>query len=418
MLATDFNKWSLGRERIDEVTSYLGAGIFVNEGAAWKHSREMLRPCFERSVVSDTEMFERHVQRLFQVVPKDGSEVDLQPLLLDLSMDMATDLLFGRSTDALGKRHEASEVQAFCDAFDYASNPFERDAFKKWGAITLFLPDRFNTAKKKHVKIMQGKPPIPPPSRSRRTDSPRDFVDRIIDAHIAQSKTGAKQRYNFISALLEATPDRTTVRSELLNILIAGRDTVAALLSNIIWELPRHPAVLADLRTEIETAVGAAQPTYQQLKDMKYLRAIVSESQRLHPIVPVNSREALQDTLLPRGGGPDEARPVLVPKGSYVAWHMHSMQRRADLFGADADVFRPGRWLEPGFRPGWAFVPFSGGPRVCVGQSFALAETMYVVVRLVQGFDVRRKDAGEWVEKISVTCTGLGGCRVGLTARA
>jgi cytochrome P450 len=147
--------------------------------------------------------------------------------------------------------------------------------------------------------------------------------------------------------------------------LLAGRDTVASLLSNILWELPRHPSILTSLRNEIRDACGTDLPTYEQLKSMQYLRAIVNESQRLYPIVPANNREALVDTFLPRGGGADGTAPVLVPKGSYVAWHLYSMQRRSDLFGVDADVFRPERWLEPGFRPGWAFVPFSGGPRVC-----------------------------------------------------
>jgi cytochrome P450 len=150
---------------------------------------------------------------------------------------------------------------------------------------------------------------------------------------------------------------------------------------------------------------------------MKYLRAIVNESQRLYPVVPVNSREALVDTVLPRGGGNDETAPVLVTKGAHVVWHMYSMQRREDLFGEDADKFRPERWLEPGFRPGWAYIPFSGGPRVCIGQNFALTETMYVVVRLVQHFEIERKDFEEWKEKFSITCTGLGGCKVGLTPR-
>jgi cytochrome P450 len=93
------------------------------------------------------------------------------------------------------------------------------------------------------------------------------------------------------------------------------------------------------------------------------------------------------------------------------------MQRRADLFGSNADVFRPERWLEPGFRPGWAFIPFSGGPRACIAQNFAQTQTMYVVVRLLQTFDIERKDFEEWREKLSITCTGLGGCKVGLTSR-
>ncbi len=155
MLATNFSAWSLGQGRIDEMSSYLGYGIFVNEGAAWKHSRELLRPCFEKSLVADVESLERHVKRLFEVVPQDGSEVDLQPLLHDLSMDVATELLFGRSTKALGRKDDG-EVRAFCEAFDYASNPFGREAFKKWGVISLFLPEWFDVVKKRHVKAMQG----------------------------------------------------------------------------------------------------------------------------------------------------------------------------------------------------------------------------------------------------------------------
>lgn len=156
VLATNFAAFGLGQERIDEMSSYLGWGIFVNEGAAWKHSREMLRPCFEKSLVADVDLLERHTQRLFELVPKDGQVVDLQPLLHDLSMDIATELLFGRGTNALDREGGGEEARQFCDAFDYASNPFEREAFKKWGAIALFMPDRFNSAKKRHVKTMQG----------------------------------------------------------------------------------------------------------------------------------------------------------------------------------------------------------------------------------------------------------------------
>jgi cytochrome P450 len=153
VLATNFSEWSLGQERIKEMSSYLGGGIFVNEGAAWKHSRDMLRPCFERSHIADVDMLERHTKKLFDMVPKDGTAVDLQPLLHDLAMDIATDLLFGRSTNALSRNEDDHEVRDFCAAFDYASNPFGRESFKKWGVIALFLPDR---QKKQHVKVMQG----------------------------------------------------------------------------------------------------------------------------------------------------------------------------------------------------------------------------------------------------------------------
>jgi cytochrome P450 len=157
VLSTNFGEWSIGQQRIKEMSSFLGYGIFVNEGAEWKHSREMLRPCFEKKLVANTQVLERHTQRLFALLPQDGQTVDLQPFLHDLAMDIATDLLFGMSTNALCQDENGHAVKDFCDAFNYASNPFERKAFKRWGVISLFLPDRFNMEKKKHVKVMQGK---------------------------------------------------------------------------------------------------------------------------------------------------------------------------------------------------------------------------------------------------------------------
>lgn len=180
--------------------------------------------------------------------------------------------------------------------------------------------------------------------------------------------------------------------------------------------------MLARLRQEIEDSVGGDIPTYQQLKDMKYLKALINESQRLYPIVPSNARQALQDTILPRGGGPDGKSPVLISKGSYVLYIPWAMHRRTDAFGDDAHVFDPTRWLDEGhasspLRPGWAYLPFSGGPRICIGQNFALTECMFVLVRLLQRYDIDKRDDEPWREKLGITCVGLGGCKVGLTQR-
>ncbi len=169
------------------------------------------------------------------------------------------------------------------------------------------------------------------------------------------------------------------------------------------------------LRREITSITGDNVPSYEQLKEMKYLRAIINESQRLYPIVPSNSRQALHDTILPHG---TNGAPVLVPAGAYVLFHSWSMHRRTSIYGADSALFNPDRWLKPDFRPGWAYVPFSGGPRVCIGQNFALTEVMFIVVRLVQQFDIEQKDPSEWTEKLTLTCTGVGGCKVGLRRRA
>lgn len=86
------------------------------------------------------------------------------------------------------------------------------------------------------------------------------------------------------------------------------------------------------------------------------------------------------------GGGPDGTAPVFLPKGSEINFSSHVLQRRHDIWGSDADEFVPARWKK--LRPGWNYVPFNGGPRVCIGQQYALTESGYIVVRMLQKFDI------------------------------
>lgn len=200
-----------------------------------------------------------------------------------------------------------------------------------------------------------------------------DFVDYFVDAGFANRETIKSQtggRYVFLNELLKQTDDKVQIRSELLNILLAGRDTTASLLSNVWFELSRRPEVYKKLREEVN-ALGGKKPSFQQIKDMKYLRALLNESLRLHPVVPGNSRQATNDTVLPTGGGPDGKSPIFVPAGMIVGWSLWSMHRRTDFYGPDAEEFRPDRWLgDKGLRPSWEYLPFNGGPRICIGREY------------------------------------------------
>jgi cytochrome P450 len=130
---------------------------------------------------------------------------------------------------------------------------------------------------------------------------------------------------------------------EVLSIFTAGRDTTTSVLSYLFFELSRRPDVVAAIRQEIEE-LGEENPTWEHLRSMKYLNWVLKEALRLNPPVASNQREAIRDTVLPRGGGPDGRSPVFVVAGTNVRYQPWVMHRRKDIYGEDAEDFRPERW--------------------------------------------------------------------------
>ena len=106
--------------------------------------------------------------------------------------------------------------------------------------------------------------------------------------------------------------------------------------------------------------------TYRAHKLTTFAPCIAS---RLYPQLPVNVRIAAKNTVIPKGGGPDGQSPVMIPKGKGIGWSTYHMHRQKDLYGSDAESYRPERW-ETGELDniGWGFMPFHGGPRLCLGS--------------------------------------------------
>ncbi|CZR51989.1 probable cytochrome P450 52A12 [Phialocephala subalpina] len=403
ILATNFKDFGLG-QRQESFGPLLGQGIFTTDGAQWEHSRALVRPNFTKAQVADLDTFESHIQRLISKLPRDGSTVDLQPLFFQLTLDSATEFLFGESVNSLTSQ-EGSEQEVFGRSFDLAQAQLgKRSRLGK--LVHLFRDKEFDQACK----------------------TVHQFVDNIIlkalersqpkDAEKSIDGKGEKERYVFLTEMLKSTRDPKQLRDELLNILLAGRDTTASLLSNTFHVLARRPDIWAKLLAEVDQLHGE-KPDYETLRNMKYLKYLMNESLRLYPVVPGNARFANKDTVLPRGGGLSRTSPIYISKGQVVAYSTYVMHRRPDIYGPDAAHFRPERWApEEGLRPGWGYLPFNGGPRICVGQQFALTEASYTTVRLVQEFcGLESRDAREWVEQLSLTMACGNGVKVGLVPR-
>jgi len=189
--------------------------------------------------------------------------------------------------------------------------------------------------------------------------------------------------------LVNCTEDQSMIRDEILNIMIAGRDTTAGTLTFVIWMLSQHPDVLRRLREEILSVVGDSRsPTLEELREMKYLRAVINETLRLYPAVPFNSRTSTAPVVLPAANG---GNPIYVPANIRVFYSVFLMHRRKDLWGPDAEEFDPDRFLDERLRKyltpsPFIFSPFNAGPRICMGQQFAYNEMSYFLTRLLQEF--------------------------------
>lgn len=322
-------------------------------------------------------MEERHVQKALQALPAANDRwtaaTDIQSIFFRLTIDSATEFLFGESVETQLGALSDSKAEQFPYYFDKS----------QWYCA--------------HRGRFEGLHFLVNNKESRHSDQQvhafvDHFVERALEMVRQEKITGDEEKssnYVFLHALAAATQDPIELRSQLLNILLAGRDTTASLLSWTILLLARHPAVFKKLRQTIMDDFGSfAHPrniTFASLKSCQYLQYTMSEVLRLYPVVPLNRRTATRDTTLPLGGGEDGTLPVYVKKGQSVMYNPHVLHRRKDIWGEDADVFDPDRWTSK--KVSWDYIPFNGGPRICIGQQFALTEAGYVLVRLLQRFD-------------------------------
>ena len=378
VLATQFKEFGFGDYRIGVLAPLLGNGIFSADGAQWEHARAMMRPQFARDQVQDLELEEEHVGNLMQALPVNSTtgwtaETDLQVLFFRLTLDSACQFLFGESVDSqllnlpknagvtsLKKPREVDEG-TFADAFDMSQYFLAtRARFQD----LYWVKDGFkfrDDVRKTHRFIDY----FVNVALRRRNE-------RLVGGKAAEVEGGG--RYIFLDALVNETQDPVELRHQLVNILLAGRDTTASMLGWAFYILARRPDLWRRLREAIIDDFGtynnSKEISFTTLKNCTFLHWIMNETLRLYPVVPANTRRCFKATTLPSGGGPDGKSPVYVRPGTNVDYSVHVMHRMKEYWGEDAEEFKPDRWATR--KPGWEYLPFNGGPRICLGRTCCL----------------------------------------------
>lgn len=209
ILSSNFEEWSLGPRR-KVMFPLFGDGIFTQEGRDWKHSRDLLRPQFTHRQYENLEVFRQSMEDLLKVLPSEGV-IDLQPYFFRITLDVTTAFLFGESVGSL--RDSAKSESSFARAFNTAQD---------FLAKRMRLQDLY--------WLIGGK------DFTNACEAVHGFADQIIERSLSRDRTDEKEsdKYTFLDVLSKSCPDRTALRSQIINILVAGRDTTACLIS---WTL-------------------------------------------------------------------------------------------------------------------------------------------------------------------------------------
>ncbi|GJJ12444.1 hypothetical protein Clacol_006686 [Clathrus columnatus] len=203
----------------------------------------------------------------------------------------------------------------------------------------------------------------------------------------------------FEQCWLNITADPKDVKDELMNFLLAIRDTTASFLTFTTYVLASSPEITADLQDEIASVMDEREMiTSADIGRMPYLRSVLNEVLRLFPPVPFNIRRCLRDSILP--SPLSKTGPFPIKKGTSVTYIPFIIQRQPDLWGSSAESFDPDRWStdfpKASFLHSFAFHPFNGGPRLCLGQQYAYIECSHVIIRLYGMID-KLCEGGLWI---------------------
>jgi cytochrome P450 len=338
----------------------LGNGLFTSDGDFWRRQRRLAQPAFHRRRVATFGelMTEATLAMLWRWRPSvaQGLPLDVATEFMHLTLEVATRSLFSTSV--------------------------ERDVDAIGRAITTLLNEvtfRFT---------FPFYPPLNVPTpRNRRFLAARATLDDVIYGIIAERRRRPGEHDDLLALLMEARDEETgegmsdkQLRDEVITLFVAGHETTANALTWASYLLSTHVAVARKLRAEVDEALQGRIPTLSDLPNLAYTRMVVDETLRLYPPAWITNRRAIEDDTICGYRIPADAIVSISP---YVTHRDPALWENPE--GFDPERFAPERSAG---RLHYAYFPFGGGPRQCIGKDFALVEAMLVLTLLAQHYEL------------------------------
>jgi cytochrome P450 len=381
-LVTNARKYTKGRV-LRANRHVFGEGLLTSEGEFWLRQRRLVQPAFHRArIASYAAAMVEYTQRMLEGW-RDGEERDAHQEMMRLTLQIVGKTLFDADVES-----DAQEVRKSLELLLEIGANFRRTIF-----VPHWLPTPTNLRVKREVAQ----------------------IEKILYRIIADRRASDRDAGDLLSMLLSAQDEdgsRMTdrqLRDETITLFLAGHETTASTLSWTWWLLAQNPAAEAKLHSELDAVLGGRGPALDDLPKLCYTGHVVTESLRLYPPAWGLARLAVEDHRI--AGYP-------VTKGMGVAmaqWVVHRDPRWYDA----PEEFRPERWEGDLLKrlPKFAYFPFGGGPRQCIGNAFALMEASLILATIAQKFRLRLVTDHMVQPLASITLRPRHGVRVTLDRR-
>jgi cytochrome P450 len=333
---------------------FLGDGLLISEGEFWKRQRRLAQPAFHlrRLKVLAAAMAEAAAR--MTAGWQQGQVIDVMSAMNAVTMEIVAQTLFG--ADVSNDIAEVGEAMAVLQEETGRVRPTAFFDLPEW----IVRP------------------------RGRKFSAAVATLDRVVNRIVAARRAENQPHDDLLSMLLEARDEETgegmtdkQLRDELVTLFLAGHETTAIALTWTFHLLGQNPRAEAILQAEVDEVLGErAAPAFEDLERLPYARMVAEEAMRLYPPAYVFSRRALAD---------DQLGPYRLPAGAHIVISPYALHRRADYW-PEPDAFWPERFA-PGARtdrPKLAYLPFGGGQRICIGNSFAMMEHAIVLATAVR----------------------------------
>ncbi|HUB67192.1 MAG TPA: cytochrome P450 [Candidatus Methylacidiphilales bacterium] len=344
VLLTKQDSFRKGRA-LEGARHFLGNSLLVSEGEEHTQQRRLIQPAFHRGRIAGYAEAMAKLARQWTDGRREGEELDLAVEMNRLTLAVVGETLFGSQVDA--------DAHAVAESLTVVIENFSRMLLPFWK-----LTQRLPTSANRRLREAQ-----------RRLDA---TVFRLISARRREGRDYGDLLSMLLAAEDAENPQKrltdSEVRDQTMTLFLAGHETTANALAWTWHLLARHEEARARMKMEIETALGPDRlPDLDDTARLPYTRTVLSESMRLFPPVWVIGRRALEDVTI---GEYEVPRRTIVIASQYVI-------HRDERFWPQAGEFRPERWLDEkaqAARPKFAYFPFGGGARICIGDAFAWAE--------------------------------------------